>query len=192
MKNSKKIMSAILTALMVQSILTTGFAVTTSAYETPVNESTAQTQVQESKDSVYGDFEYSISDGKVTITKYTGNDTEVTIPSEIEGLPVTGIGERSFAEYSSLMSVEIPDSVTDIGTEAFSYCINLENVTIPNSVTHIGVSAFAGCQRIESITVPNSVKDIDASSFAGCSGLTKITIPSSVTSIGVYAFYNVI
>ena len=190
MRNSKKMMSAILTALMVQSILTTGFTVTTSAYESLINDSVVDLQISESQNSVYNDFEYSVLDGKVTITGYNGNDTEVVIPSEIENLPVTNIGERCFAECSSLTSIEIPDSVTDIGTEAFSYCINLENVTIPNSVTHIGISAFAGCQSIERITVPNSVVGIDASSFAGCSGLTNITIPNSVTSIGTYAFYH--
>ena len=123
MKNSKKIMSAILTALMVQSILTTGFAVTTSAYETPVNESTAQTQVQESKDGVYGDFEYSVSDGKVTINKYTGSDTEVVIPSEIEGMPVITIRNFAFQSCRNLVHLTIPDSVTSMSANAFFICI---------------------------------------------------------------------
>ena len=39
------------------------------------------------------DFTYELSeDGTVTITKYTGSSAVVTIPSEIAGHPVTGIG----------------------------------------------------------------------------------------------------
>ena len=60
MRISRKVVSAILTALMVQGMLTTGFVVTTSAYETSVDESTAQ--VQESNYGVYGDFRYTSSD----------------------------------------------------------------------------------------------------------------------------------
>ena len=74
---------------MVQGILTTGFAVTTTAYETKVHESTAQTQQLDSSYSVYGDFNYEVFNNTVTITKYTGSATAVSIPSKIEGKPVT-------------------------------------------------------------------------------------------------------
>lgn len=43
-----------------------------SAYDTNTLYSQAQTQQQNSDDSVYGDFQYTVSDGKVTITNYTG------------------------------------------------------------------------------------------------------------------------
>ena len=45
-----------------------------------------------------GKFEYEVNeDGGVTITKYTGNDTEVVIPSKIGGKKVTSIGDKAFA-----------------------------------------------------------------------------------------------
>ena len=62
----------------------------------------------------YNDFEYSVSDGKVTITKYNGNDTEVVIPSEINGLPVTAIGDNAFEDCNMLESLTIPISITEI------------------------------------------------------------------------------
>ncbi len=88
------------------------------------------------------DFTYEIIDGKVTITGYTGSDTEVIIPSTIEGYPVISIGGGAFRNCDSLTSVTIPDSVTSIGNSAFSYCDSLTSVTIPDSVTSIGDSAF--------------------------------------------------
>lgn len=76
-------------------------------------------------------YEYSVTNGKVTITRYVGNDEIVTIPSEIEGLPVTSVGAYAFQDCTSLTSVIIPDSVTSIGYDAFSGCSGLESITVP-------------------------------------------------------------
>ena len=70
------------------------------------------------------------------------NDTSVVIPSSINGVPVTTIGDRAF-ELNNLTSVIIPDSVTTIGDAAFAGN-NLTSVVIPDSVTTIGGNAFAG------------------------------------------------
>ena len=42
------------------------------------------------------DFEYTIEHNQVTIIKYTGTSKDVTIPNEIENLPVTTIGIGAF------------------------------------------------------------------------------------------------
>ena len=138
-----------------------------------------------------GKFEYEVNeDGGVTITKYTGNDTEVVIPSKIGGKKVTSIGNYAFEYCSSLTSVTIPDSVTSIGNYAFEYCSSLTSVTIPDSVTSIGSSAFEDCSSLTSVKIPDSVMSIEGGAFFGCSSLTSVTIPDSVTSIGNYTFSN--
>ena len=189
MKLFKKVMSAVLTALMVQSILT-GFAVTTSAYETEVNESMVQTYVQKSNEYIvnYNGFEYAVSNNKVTITYYVRSDTTVVIPSEINGMPVTSIGAYAFSGCSSLKSVTIPDGVTSIENGAFKNCKNLTNITIPNSVKSIGYEAFESCRSLKSITIPKNVTKIDSWTFCDCINLTSVTIPNGVKSIGDYVF----
>ena len=42
------------------------------------------------------DFEFLIENGECTVTGYTGEAAEVSIPPEIGGFPVTGIGYRAF------------------------------------------------------------------------------------------------
>src|ERR1700722_17810816 len=72
-------------------------------------------------------------DGTCTITGYTGSGGAVAIPTNINGLLVTSIGQAAF-EATSLTSITIPDSVTNIGQSAFTECGSLTTITIPNSV----------------------------------------------------------
>jgi len=142
------------------------------------------------------DFTYTINNGTITITKYTGAGGEVIIPSTINGLPVTSIGQSAFVTYppmdppysTNVISVVIPDSVTTIGERTFMGCAGLTNVAIPNSVTSIGELAFAACTGLSSITIPNTLVSIEFGAFIACKSLTDVTIPNSVVSIGERAF----
>ncbi len=139
----------------------------------------------------YGELEYAVNDnGTVTITDYYGGATNVDIPAEIDGKPVTTIGNWAFNGCDSLTHINIPDSVTSIGYDAFAYCGSLAAISIPDSVTSIGDHAFANCYSLTNISIPDSVTSIGDSVFSYCENLTDINIPDSVTSIGNDAFYN--
>lgn len=64
----------------------------------------------------------------VTITKYTGTESTVILPSTISGWPVTKIGEDALKDNTTITSVTIPASVTEIGSNAFAGCTNLTSV----------------------------------------------------------------
>jgi hypothetical protein len=132
-------------------------------------------------------YTYDINNGTITITRYIGPGGAVTIPSTINGLPVTSIGEFAFFNGTNLTSVNIPNGVTNIGDEAFEQCTSLTTITIPDGVTSIGIGAFLYCTSLTSVTIPNGVTSIGDVAF-GCSSLTNVTIPNSVTSIGYEAF----
>jgi hypothetical protein len=87
------------------------------------------------------------ADGSANIVTYAGPPWVVTIPTNINGLTVTSIGEYAF-EGDSLTSVTIPDSVTSIESAAFDFCYSLTSATIGNSVTNIGDEAFGDCMRL--------------------------------------------
>ena len=148
----------------------------------------------------YQDYEYSIQNSSVTITKYTGSGTEAIIPEAIEGYPVTAIGDWAFSGGVSLTSIIIPDSITSIGNDAFFECVNMTSIIIPENVTSIGNEAFFACPRLLSIEV-----DADNTAYASQDGvlfnkdLTQLicfpsgrtgdyAIPGSVINVGYGSF----
>ncbi len=135
-------------------------------------------------------FIYTTNAGNtLTITGYVGYGGAVAIPTNINNLVVTGIGNGGDSVFSaSLNSVTIPGSVTSIGANAFSDCTSLTSVEFGTNVTSIGQYAFFQCISLTSVTIPDSVTSIGQYAFFQCISLTNVTIPNSVTNIGSHAF----
>ena len=132
----------------------------------------------------YDIYTYEVgSDGTVTITDCDSSaQGAITIPSQINGKPVTSIGGAAFYYCSSLTSITIPNSVTSIGSNAFDDCHSLTGITIPNSVTSIGWDAFEDCHSLTSVTIGNSVTSIGVRAFNGCKKLTQINVDKANTT----------
>jgi hypothetical protein len=133
-------------------------------------------------------FNYTTNNGRVTITGYTGPGGALTIPSTINGLSVTSIGDKAFLQNNSLTGITIPNSVTDIEQLAFSDCTKLASVTLGTNVIGIGDYAFYDCISLANILIPSSVTAIGDSAFLGCTNLTSLTIGRNLNSIGSRAF----
>ena len=174
-----------------------------------VMEPTEELEMEETENSDAGvmllaaaaDFRYNVSDEDrktIEITGYTGNDTNVVIPGEIDGYTVTGIGEYAFEYCEGLAGIEIPEGVTSIGNSAFFNCEGLTGVEIPESVTSIGNWVFNNCSSLTSMVVDpgNSVYTsgngnnciIEKQGNTLIAGCKTTIIPGSVTGIGSFAF----
>ena len=129
-------------------------------------------------------FDIILYDDYAVINKYLGSYSEVVIPAEYEGLPVTDINSEAFRGCTFVTSVIIPDSVFEIGSYAFYGCVGLKNVKMSSQLEHIGDYAFYNCSNLNSIELPDSLKTIGNTVFYGCKELTEITIPDSVSSMG--------
>jgi hypothetical protein len=141
------------------------------------------------------------ADGSANIVAYAGPPWVVTIPTNINGLTVTTIGEVALYD-DNLTSVMIPDSVTNIGAEAFVEDYSLTAITVDTNnpaFSSLNGVLFDKSQTtlIEypgglggSYTVSNSVTSIGEGAFEDCTNLTSVTIGTNVTSIGDYAFDN--
>lgn len=145
------------------------------------------------------DFTFDATTG--TIKKYNGNDAVVNIPSEINGTPVTTIGNAAFRD-SSVTSVTIPASVTEIGSNAFAGCTNLtsvhyagdwSNLTIQSGNPAVQDAANAPLFDFEFIPPDNTAVIVTNYKYNGAAA--DVTIPSRyqgkpVTTIGHAAFFN--
>jgi hypothetical protein len=145
-------------------------------------------------------FEYTTSDTAITITKYNGSASVVTIPSIINGLPVTTIEEDVFFDCDNLTSVTIPSSVTNFNNMAFFDCNKLQSINVDalnsyySSVNGVlfnkSQTTLILCPegKAGSYTIPNSVTGFGNGAFTDCTNLTGVTIPDSITCIGQDAF----
>lgn len=64
-------------------------------------------------------FEYTVSDGALTITKYNGRKSNLEIPSTLGGLPVAKVGDGIAPVCPNVIDISLPDNVTSIGENAF-------------------------------------------------------------------------
>ena len=150
-------------------------------------------------DANYGGYKYWYtlnSDNTATITSFAGpvDPTEtpapynITVPTELEGHTVTGLGEQSFYERTSLESVTLGEKIQTIDEKAFYNCPILKTLTINGAVTSMGKDAFADCPSLTSVTLGQNIKTIGEEAFYNCPLLNNVIIPQNVTSIGPRAF----
>ena len=142
---------------------------------------------------------FDIANGEAAVAKKSYNypnygntlDGDLIIPDSVEysgvKYPVTSIGHEAF-EYSTMRSVQIPNTVRTIVIRAFSACDNLKSLVIPNSVTSIGMQAFAGSFNITSIVLPDSLTTIEQALFENDTSLVSVVVPDAVVAVGHGAF----
>lgn len=145
-------------------------------------------------------FTYVNHGDSIEITGFDNSVSDVVIPSEIEGLPVTAISVGAFY-LSTITSIEVPDSVTSIGEMAFLGCTSLKSVKLSTGVAKIDKNAFGSCSALQEIQVAK-----DNANFSSLDGVlyskkqdtlviypaaktdAAYIIPSCVTSVAMYAF----
>ena len=166
--------------------------------------------VKESSDYTYR----VLSDNTVEILKYSGVESNVTVPDKIDNKVVKSVGYGAFAENENIVGVTIPAQVTDLQYGVFASCANLETVTFKegSKLQKIAARAFENCSKLHSVSLPDSVQTIEENGFAHCknlgpvdlgnglkniennafyySGVTKVRIPGSTTEIGASTFYE--
>lgn len=101
--------------------------------------------IQANASSWYNDFSYEISYGYAFINGYYGTDSNVTIPSSINGVKVIGIEKYAFDDNDYVYKVTIPSSVVGLEKSAFYYCDNLKEVYIMNPECYLEDYAFYEC-----------------------------------------------
>ena len=132
------------------------------------------------------------------ITNYNGEDSDVTVPSELDGYTITTIGEGAFRNNNVIKRVNIPASITSIEDGAFYECENLSVVHFAegSELTTIGQGAFCYCPELAEVNFEDlkNLKTIGSSAFAAeqyrKNKLTYVNLQEGLTTIGAGAFNN--
>ena len=139
-----------------------------------------------------------VSPTTIEITAYFGYETEVTVPSTIDGYTVVGI--RSFHDeegYSRpnvyVQKVTLPDTITYIADDAFydgdsGTHFALREIVLNEGLKTIGKDAFYGNYYLQKIDIPASVTEIGTAAFAKCTNLSSINFRGSNTFLWGGAF----
>ena len=132
-----------------------------------------------------------LDNGSLRVIGYAGKASSITIPAEINGKPVTELGNEEFRfnfnYHSALKSLTVPDSVIKINYKAF-ISSKLTTVVLPEKLTDIGIGAFAvtpviGKQKTDIKYIGSTVISCDTEA-------ETLTIGDNVTTIASNAFVN--
>ncbi len=147
---------------------------------------------------------YTVESGKASIGDIntpavpTSTVGVVTIPSSLNGIPVTKIKQSAFRRCVELTGITIPHSVTTIeigGLYPFGGCSRLTEFVVDSANTAYksenglllskdGRTLVAvPASTVGSLSIPTNVVGFIPFCFNDCSGLRSIAIPASVTEV---------
>ena len=215
MRKSNKVISAMLSVLMVSGMFTAMPLAVNAAGTADTNETTTSAAVQsaddtqsDSEEKEYNGFTYYThfneenNRTEAVITGYKGIDNDLVIPDSIDNAVVTSIGEKAFAESNQFESITIPDSIGSIGEGAFDcredlskvYINSLENwckIDFKDSGSQPmcnSADLYINGNLLTDLTVPDSITSINNYTFSGCTSITSVTLPNCITKICDDAF----
>lgn len=161
-------------------------------------------------------LEYEVVDDHVVITKYTDSTerTEITVPDELDGKPVTEIKDFSLFNAESLKTIYIGKNVETIGEWSMTNNQHLEQFVVDEEnpyfcsvdgvlftkdmktivyfppAKNIEFNKYGDAQNKTTYVIPEGVEIIRSKAFYKCYYVEDITIPSTVKRIEEKAFHR--
>lgn len=137
-------------------------------------------------------------DGSAMITSYSAKfwhdpdpnfTVELNIPSEIDGHPVTAIGDGALRESATKISgITLPPTIKEIGNRAID-CRYLKYLKLNDGLEVIKDYAINCGDLLETLVIPESVKYIGDEAISG-EALKNITMPGNVEYMGKRIFFG--
>lgn len=119
----------------------------------------------------YGDFMFYEMEDELMLYRYIGVDTEIKIPSYVEGMPVSYL-EKNFLRFNAIKSIGRGlsiDRIQDISMESIQdNLFNIKSVQLPSTLKILPAKVFSGCKRIDELVIPESVTLVQPNAFVGC------------------------
>lgn len=210
MFKKRKIVSVLLAIITVFGVFTS-LPFSASAVETN-SESVGETYTS-------GDFGYELEErydwenlqsyNVARITEYSGSDTDVIIPSEIDGYKVVAIDQLYYYENTDkIKSFTIPEGVSYIKDYIFKCYDNLENIFVNAqneeycdidgvlfslynvTKTPYELVFYPRAKSDTTYQIPEGITDLEFAAFYKCSNLINLNVPKSIESFPVVNWWN--
>lgn len=129
-------------------------------------------------------WKYQKSKKGIRILKAYGDVTNIRVPGEIEGIPVTEIGPYAFSASEMPAHLRVKDEeicsfvqedglfslIPDDKLPEFSG-LKVSEVRLPDSVTEIGNYAFYGCKNFKLLGFSSALTRTGSGLFVGCAAI---------------------
>ena len=111
------------------------------------------------------EYKYERINDEIKILRCFERGGNVRIPEEVEGCPVTEIGDYAFSSHRNqtegkeeicgekLLEMILPSTIKRIGRYAFYGCSQLQRIEFYSNIADIGAGAFTGCHRVREMKV---------------------------------------
>lgn len=135
-----------------------------------------------------------LSDSPNVLRAYTGTDTDIILPTEINGTQMTEMS-RTFYQNTSIISVIVPEGYITVQGYVFRGASSLISISLPNSLESIsGTYGFRDCTSLTTVNIPEKITSIPNYAFQGCTNpdLVIDIQSTSITSVGSSTFKNVV
>ena len=188
--------------------------------DAPTSEEAAVEEVTKDARGSYvsGNWTYEINSNGAKVIKYSGTQSNVSIPDSLGGYSVAEIAGEAFLNNGYVQTLTIPSKVETIGGSAFRGCSRLSTVYFnAKNCTSVGYDVFGGAGASSSslsvifgsgvtkipnylfykwnyvayvtyVSIPSTVTTIGYRAFDGCVNLSSISWGSNVQIIDSYAF----
>lgn len=128
-----------------------------------------------------------IDDGTLCVQTYTGDEAEVTVPPDCDGVPVTVLNDGLFRDHKEITALLLPDCVTDLGEFLFDGCENLRQLTLPARLERLWGYTFVR-SALEEVVLPDGVRTIPPFCFKDCKNLRRVVCGAGMQEIRAWAF----
>lgn len=173
-------------------------AVTTAAETTTTADESSEPELLTSGDCTYT---LDAETGEAQIYAYTGAETDLALPEELDGHPVTSLRAAALLNLPNLKTLHIPASIVSVGDSCFYGCNALEEITVDAdnpalkseggvlySVDDLYLYCYPPAKEGSAYTIADGVVEIMPSAFANSASLTDVAFPDSLLYIDNWAF----
>lgn len=129
-----------------------------------------------------GDYTYAMVDGEALIVQCNASDSDLKVPAELGGMPVTGAFPAAFSTCTA-ERITLPEGFKKLREMSFYNCTYLKEVVLPQSMESVGNNCFDSCYLLETVDC-GGASEIGTQAFYNCESLRSITFSGSCKDFG--------